>query len=479
MKTDSRHVAHSLAAAAATLLLAVSCASNPPVESPPGWKLVWNDEFDGSKLDLTKWSYQTGTGAEYGLDGWGNAEKEYYTEQNVTVKGGTLRIVAQAEPTEGKPYASGRIRTMGSDGKALFATRFGRVEARMKLPAGDGIWPAFWMLPAVDTYGAWAASGEIDIMESRGRLPNRVYGTLHYGQTWPGNKYTGDRYSFPEGTDSRDFHRYALEWEPGEIRWYVDDDLFYKTSSWWGQGTGEPDPWAYPAPFDVPFYVLLNLAVGGNFDDGREPSPAELPAVMEVDWVRVFEKEGGYDMNVKKPVPPRDEAAFEAFETFAGGNYIADPDMLEADGEAMSSNRMDMNARSWYFLALSEFGGRAVSSLKDGVREAVPKAPGSEVHSIQLIQHLPIAKGYDYVIEFDASADAERTIAVKLGGDGDNGWAVYSSLYAPRLGPETARFRYRFTMENATDRTARLEFNLGKSDIPVRISNVSVTVTGL
>lgn len=161
--------------------------------SDEGYELVWQDEFEGDSLDLTKWSYQYGTGAEYGLDGWGNSEEEYYTDrpENVRVEDGKLILTAikEEEAYEQKPYTSGRIRTV-SDEETLFATTYGRIEARIRMPEGEGIWPAFWMLPVDETiYGGWAASGEIDIMEAKGRLPGQIGGTLHYGQVWPNNTY--------------------------------------------------------------------------------------------------------------------------------------------------------------------------------------------------------------------------------------------------------------------------------------------------
>jgi beta-glucanase (GH16 family) len=443
-------------------------------ESHKGWDIVWSDEFGGSSLDLTKWSYQLGTGAEYGLDGWGNNEQEYYAVNNVTLKNGCLCITAKKENQAGKPYTSGRIRTLGADGKPLFAAQFGRVEARIKLPVGDGLWPAFWMLPAGSQYGTWAASGEIDIMEAIGRLKNRVYGTLHYGQAWPGNKRSGAMYKFKDDSDIADFHQYAVEWEPGSIRWYVDGELFYQTSSWWGMGPDASEPYPYPAPFDAPFYIILNLAVGGTFDDNRVPADYEVPATMEVDYVRAYEKSGGYDLHVKRPEPDRDKAAFAGFAADARGNFIADTGFAAVNAEALTVNTMDVNSRNWYFLTLTEFGGKAKSENDGDFRHVSIQAPGGEVHSIQLLQHLGVARGYTYEISFDAKASAPRTIAVKLGGDADNSWAVYSSQYSPKLTTQLQHFSYRFTMESPSDKTARLEFNLGKDAAEVWIGTVAV-----
>ncbi|MBQ8278798.1 MAG: glycoside hydrolase family 16 protein [Roseburia sp.] len=259
-----------------------------------GFVLVWNDEFDGESLDLTKWDYQYGNGGEYGNSGWGNNEWQFYLsrEENVRVEDGKLIITAMKE---GNVYTSGRIRTITNSGEVLFGTTYGRVEARIKCPVGEGIWPAFWMLP-VDTsiYGTWAASGEIDIMEAKGRLPGQFSCAAHYGQSWPKNVYSGQGYVFEEGTTIEEFHTYAIEWEPEEIRWYVDGECYYTLTDWYAKNAKGED---YPdgAPFDVPFYILLNVAIGGNFDPEADTQNTEFPVQMEVDFVRVYHKEAGYE----------------------------------------------------------------------------------------------------------------------------------------------------------------------------------------
>lgn len=259
-----------------------------------GLVLVWNDEFDGETLDLTKWDYQYGNGGEYGNSGWGNNEWQFYLgrEENVRVEDGKLIITAMKE---GNVYTSGRIRTITNSGELLFGTTYGRIEARIKCPVGDGVWPAFWMLPVDDSiYGTWAASGEIDIMEAKGRLPGQFSCAAHYGQSWPKNVYSGQEYVFEEGTDITDFHTYAIEWEPEEIRWYVDGECYYTLTEWHAKNAkGE----LYPegAPFDVPFYILLNVAIGGNFDPEADTQNTEFPVQMEVDFVRVYHKEEGYN----------------------------------------------------------------------------------------------------------------------------------------------------------------------------------------
>ena len=468
-----------------TLLIIVSLSScskstNSTSNNPKGWHLVWNDEFSGKQIDTNKWDFQIGTGSQYGLEGWGNNELQYYRKENAFIKDGNLVLEARKENFEGCAYTSTRLRTVKDDGTELFTKTYGRIEARIKMPKGNGIWPAFWLLPATTDYGVWASSGEIDILEAKGRLPNRVYGTVHFGQAWPGNKYSGGMYKFPDGGMITGYHVYSLEWEPGILRWLVDGNVYYETSHWWSLGAGESEPYAYPAPFDKPFYILLNFALGGNYDGGVAPEDYDLPAQMLVDWVRVYDKDEPYATNVKRPIPQRDENSFTSFETADGRNFIFDSKMqnviCEGKNKSLTSNEnMDVKTRGWYFLGLSDFGGSATSVSEGDGRCVKITNPGNQNYSVQLIQHLPVAKGYSYKIQFDAKASAQRKIAIKLGGDADNSWAVYSPEYYPELTTETKHFSYFFTMENDTDLTARLEFNLGLDTNDVWIGNVSVT----
>jgi beta-glucanase (GH16 family) len=296
-----------LLAAALPLLLPRSQrtthAAAAPIAAPPGWKLVWSDEFDGTAIDKTKWDYDHGnhlvTGPNQWQPGWGNNELEFYTSrpENVSVHDGMLHLRAIKEPYKGCQYTSGRLKT-----HKLFSKEYGRFEFRAKLPTGKGVWPAIWLLPEDDKYGGWAASGEIDIMEARGQEPNKVLGTLHYGSKWPANVHTGKDFIFPNGSIA-DFHVYALEWEPGEIRWLVDDQVYQTQNFWWScsdtdgpkgvdpVNESELNPW--PAPFDHPFYLILNVAVGGNFL-GKPDASTAFPVEMVLDYVRVFDKVDGY-----------------------------------------------------------------------------------------------------------------------------------------------------------------------------------------
>lgn len=256
--------------------LAQEAVLSPP---PPETKLrlVWSDEFDGDKLDYSRW------GIEENAFGGGNQELQLYTDrrENVRVENGNLVLEARRDQpgVSGtvREYSSGRVRT-----KNRGDWMYGRFEVRAKLPRGQGIWPAIWMLPTDNKYGSWAASGEIDIMEMRGQNPSVVLGTLHYGGEWPDNKYTGDEWTLPEGTFADDFHVFAVEWREGVIEWFIDGQKVQTQTSWTSAG-GD-----FPAPFDQKFHLLLNLAVGGGFL-GPPDETTEFPQQMLIDYVRVYQ----------------------------------------------------------------------------------------------------------------------------------------------------------------------------------------------
>jgi beta-glucanase (GH16 family) len=260
------------------LLLATSLAT----PSLATYSLVWSDEFEGASLDLSNWSYDVGNGCP-DLCGWGNAELEYYRTQNVAVADGNLVITAKAENYAGYQFTSGKIHTRG---KQSFL--YGRIEMRAKLPTGGGMWPAFWMMPQDDVYGGWAASGEIDIMESANATTS-VGGALHYGGEYPANTSTSSSYSLGGANFADDFHVYAVEWEPDVIRWYVDDVNFAtRYSSQWYSTNAPDNP---RAPFDQEFYIILNAAVGGYYTGCTDPGciTADFPQEYIIDYVRVYE----------------------------------------------------------------------------------------------------------------------------------------------------------------------------------------------
>ncbi len=284
-------------------------ADSPPSDLLAGWTLVWSDEFDGSELDRTRWAPEFSNGfhdprANQWVPGWGNNEQQYYTEepQNLSIEAGCLVIRAQREEYEGCAFTSARIRTRRAAGPPMFSQAYGRFECRARMTAGQGLWPAFWLLPSEEHYGGWAASGEIDVLEVVGGRPNEVLGSIHFGAAWPYRDHRTVIHTLPHGSSAESFHVYAVEWDPGVIRWFVDGKVYAEQRFWWsasGRGpkgglapTGPDDLNPWPAPFDRPFHLILNLAIGGGLPGAPDPS-TPFPAEFVVDYVRVYERTGG------------------------------------------------------------------------------------------------------------------------------------------------------------------------------------------
>ncbi|GAB5457903.1 MAG: glycoside hydrolase family 16 protein [Henriciella sp.] len=272
------------------------------------WQIVWQDDFEGDKLDRTKWA------PEVSCWGGGNDERQCYTDrpENIYLQDGALHLKAQAEEYTGpvfppeikadlgsertQTYTSGKVRT-----RELASWKYGRFSARMKLPEGQGTWPAFWMMSAENVYGTWPLSGEIDIMEAvnletpcsecPGGIERRTSGALHFGNAIPDNTYL---YLNRPGSDaigpSNQWRTYSVEWAEGVFQWFVDDEIFMRIESddWF---TGSPKAKDRPyAPFDQPFYLMLNLAVGGNLAEQKNGGgfdPSAFPAELLIDWVKV------------------------------------------------------------------------------------------------------------------------------------------------------------------------------------------------
>ncbi len=252
------------------------------------WAMVWADEFDGRDLDFAKWA------KEENNYGGGNVERQAYRteEKYCFVKNGLLHIAAHRDPhttSDGKtqPYSSARIRT-----RKRGDWTYGRFEIRARMPDGQGMWPAVWMLPTESKYGGWASGGEIDIIESRGSQVGETTGALHFGGGWPRNKFLAHSHQFPGKNAAEDFHVYTLEWNADEIRWFVEGKLCKKRSkSEWFSEAAKDNP---SAPYDQPFHLIINLAVDGRFFEktGQRadllPSDA-FPQVLLVDYVRVYQ----------------------------------------------------------------------------------------------------------------------------------------------------------------------------------------------
>lgn len=244
---------------------------------PARYTLGFHDEFDGDFLNEEYWSYQIGTGKEYGIDGWGNQEAQSYQKENITVKDGRLLITAKKENKDGREYTSGRIRTYQ---KVAFT--YGRIDARIRLPSYQGMWPAFWMLPNTNQYGSWPNSGEIDIMEARGRVPKETSCAVHMASTGNKHTYSTGKNTFDGSGSISEYHVYSLIWEKSDIRFLCDGNEYYRL-----RGNALRNYMGNDGqPFDTDFYLLFNLAVGGHFDNFVLPDDKTLPSSMEVDYVR-------------------------------------------------------------------------------------------------------------------------------------------------------------------------------------------------
>jgi beta-glucanase (GH16 family) len=235
------------------------------------WNLVWADEFNSSIGP--DWVFETGTGS----GGWGNNELQYYRSQNASVNNGHLVITARRESFGGMQYTSARMKTQGRK-----SWKYGKIEARIQMPSFQGVWPAFWMLGDNIEAAGWPTCGEIDVMENVGREPNVVHGTLH-GPGYSGGQSLTASFTNPTGRPfADDFHVFAIEWEPSVVRWYADTNLY-------AARTLSAIPGGSRWVFDHAFFVLLNVAVGGDWP-GNPDATTVFPQEMIVDWVRVYRR---------------------------------------------------------------------------------------------------------------------------------------------------------------------------------------------
>lgn len=254
----------------------IGCDDDDTTTDAKDWELVWEDDFEGAagaSVDLSKWTFDIGRGS----NGWGNNELQYYTDDpsNIGLDGnGNLAITAKEESFQGASFTSGRMLTQG-----IFDQTYGRFEARIQLPWGQGIWPAFWMLGTNITEVSWPQCGEIDIMEYRGQEPNIIHGSVHGPGYSAGNAVT-KTYTLPDGRFDAGFHEFAVEWGEDYINYYVDD-IFYQQIT----PNDTPGEWVY----NTPFFLILNVAVGGSFV-GSPNQDTRFPQTMLVDWVRVYKE---------------------------------------------------------------------------------------------------------------------------------------------------------------------------------------------
>lgn len=341
-----------------------------------------------------------------------------------------------------KSYTSGRISTQN-----LKTFTYGRFEVKAKVPKGQGYLPAFWLMANDENvYGQWPRCGEIDCMEVMGQDTKKLYGTIHYGNPHAESQGT---YTIKDGEKSFSdgFHTFTCDWEPGKITWYVDGIKYHEESNWHstteGQGT-----LTYPAPFDQPFYIILNLAVGGSWvgNPNEETSFVDNPFV--VDYVRVYQKDS-YDENVTRP-----EVKFEPTnKPDQFGNYIKNSTFAEAEDLTDDTN--------WKFLTTSD--GAATAEIKDNSMVISTENAGTVDYSVQLVQaNIPFEKGATYEVSFDAKASGNRKMNVDVKAP-DRGYQSYMKTLVPELTTEMKHFSTQFVMKADSDVNGRLEFNMGNA----------------
>ena len=426
---------------------AVNYKKDPETPELEGYNILWSDEFSGSTLDEDIWN------REERIPGWTNNELQEYTDSpdNSFVRDGKLVLRGIKSEKDGKPYyTSGKVNSMS---KAQFT--YGKVVVSAKVPEGQGLWPAIWMMPQDEGfYGQWPKCGEIDIMEVLGSSVNKAYGTVHYGMP------KGEQQGFVElknGSFADGFHEYSLEWEPGEMRWYIDGELYLTVNDWYSAPEGEEE-WAFPAPFNQPFFVQMNLAIGGTWPGNPDATTDFSKAEFEIDYVRVYQKPE-YDTNVIKPSKVFREA-------LPDGNLIYNGDFSVQEDLGDDEN--------WKFMVFGE--GKGSAEIKDNAIVINTQDDGDLDYSIQLVQpDLPMILGKKYRVSFDAKADAERDIVTCISAPNAD-WIRYLRDETLTLGTEYKTYTYEFKMNEKDDNNGRLEFNMGNkgSTATVYIKNVRV-----
>lgn len=425
---------------------AVEDTSAPELD---GYQLLWHDEFDGDTLNEEIWT------RELREPGWTNNELQEYTDSddNIYLDNGNLVLKAIKTTTENGNdyYTSGKV---NSQNKADFM--YGKVIIRAKVPEGQGLWPAAWMMPTDESYyGQWPKCGEIDIMEVLGNATDTAYATIHYGE--PHGQQQGTRV-LENGSYADDFHEYSVEWEPGEMRFYIDEELVLTCNDWFSAVDGEEEK-EYPAPFNQTFFVQMNLAVGGDWPGDPDETTDFDNAEFLIDYVRVYQKDS-YDTNVSKP----EVDAREADET---GNYITNGDFQDAS--------IDLSGQEdWQFLLTQNGAGAA--KIADNMIEITSEAQGDVDYSVQLVHwDIPFYKGHTYRVSFDAKASEERKIITAVTAPYVD-WIRYYPDTDLTVTTEWQTFSYEFEMEAKDDARGRLEFNLGNcgSTATVDITNVRV-----
>ncbi|MCQ2532424.1 MAG: diguanylate cyclase [Saccharofermentans sp.] len=401
------------------------------------YKLVWADEFDSDEIDKSSWNIECHAPC------WINEELQEYTNNKKVVFVKDSCAVIRPDRTVNSDgivnYYSGYLTTTG-----LKAFKYGRFEARIKVPQGRGYLPAFKLIPDVEVYGIWPKSGDIGVMEILGQDTTKVYSTVRYGEPIS----QGQGYSrLPNVRLSEEFHVYACEWSPSEISFYVDDHKFYSTSFWQSCNEDGEEIAPYPAPFNVPFSICINMSIGSMWA-GKPDTRTEYgdKAQMYIDYVRVYQKDS-YDENVTKPVK-----SFKMRDPDDTGNYLL--------------------SDKWSFEHHRNGSGKCTVTDEEVIIET--DDTGDEPFSLQWLQAgIPLKKGSRYKLSFDACADTPRKMMAAVTAP-DVGWALYLPYTPIYLDTSYQRHNVSFVMNRESDDNARVEFNAGNSEVisDIKIKNI-------
>ena len=396
------------------------------VKAADNYELVWSDEFNGNYLDTNTWNYEIGTGSW----GWGNNEQQYYTDRNIKVSNGTMKITAKREDYGGMKYTSSRITTKN---KKNF--KYGKIEARIKMPKFKGVWPAFWMLGANQDSVGWPKCGEIDIVEAIND-ENLVYGTLHWFND-PGNN-NADSGSSVAVANRTEYHVYGVEWTADKLRWYVDGKV-YRTMDVSNDSFSE---------VRKEYFVIFNMAIGGQWP-GYDIDETAFPATMEVDWVRAYKK---VEETTTKYTGPMITVTEDAVETCSGkwGSYFGSG-WAGASGTSKSTDKAVTGAT---------MNITSIGNSQWGVQ--------------QYLKGLHYYPGRTYNYSFTMTSDVDKRVFVKVAGDGDEQiFGEYIDL--------KARVPYNFsrqvTLAKDMEGVLDLYFGMGKCDGDAAATNSAANIT--
>jgi|GEM_PF-260154 len=428
------------------------------------WKLVWEENFDSDSIDSSVWNFELGS-PDWNGDGkpdrWGNNELQYYQKDNASVNNSILTIKAVKEEVTDMNtkfnYTSARLTT-----KDKYEVKYGRMEIRAKLPIGQGIWPAIWMLGNDIDENTWPACGEIDIMEYLGHQPSAIHGTIHGPvSAGPG---VGSVYTLESGQFNDDFHVFAIEWDADEVEFYVDNQLYHVVNK---QEIGDKD-WV----FDHPYYFILNLAVGGTWP-GNPDETTTFPQTMQVDYIKVYKDTNPDSIDGQ-------EAWDSEYEDNYNGNHSSNEhNDTSSQASTISNGSFDkdimdkLGVPSNWYVWTGEGGSADEYGVENGEFKIDVAAIGTQSWSIQFAQNLKLSEG-DYRVSFKARAEDDRDIVAMVQEDGGS-WTVYGQAN-PDLSSDM--IEYSFDVSMSGDNNPKLIFSLGKTKngIPttIYIDDVSI-----